>query len=353
MKIKRIVSFALIVVMLFAFTACKKQPEPPKFEGTLYASFDRVFEDGSAKVSYVKKTEALEYEFGFDSNLAADFAASSDSWSVYSLNLKISNNTAVSQTFFEFSSSALPDGMWLSKISRNGTVTVDTNITDVDFPATVIIDTRKVNVADMYKALGNIAIEIKYFATPADGNDEAPESEHKKLAVTNNLVIPDTNIEPEKQLSAKRTNIEDGSAFLETYRSNVAAFKSEAELFGIDEATAEKILAANSGWEWYTLNIEIENKTADDLTVFNIVAADNGKNGVWISSLSQYGEYGMPANNKSVLPVSVLVDTSAIGDKSAQEAIAALNIQLEYVAGELVDDEGNENVLPSKFINVK
>ncbi len=374
MKIKRIAALLLVVVMVFSFTACKEKPannvnNMPVIEGTVYSCFDRVVEERAPKDSFLKKdkdgevliqatTDTLDYTFGFNAEQANDFIVSCDSWKAYSLNVKINNNTAVSQTFSEFTSNALPDGMWLGKESLNGTMSIVANSTDVEFPAVLIIDTRKVNVADMCTVLDTIAIEIKYFATPDDGDDEAPESEYKRLSVTNNLELSDINLEPEKQLSAKRTTIEDGSSFLEIYKENPAAFSSEAKLFGLDEATVSEVLAANSGWEWYTLNIEIQNKTADELNVLKIIADNNGSNGVWISGVSQYGEYGMPANKTDVLPVSVLVDTSALGGKSAQEAIAELNIQLGYAAGELIYEDGEdefspENALPLKYINVQ
>lgn len=357
MKIKRIVALLLAAVMLFGFTACKGNPEPEK-KGTLYAGFDQIFNDESTKFYYIKNPEAFmraaQYELKLDEKTASEYLSDSDNWEFYSLNVTINNNTDKNHTFVGFAAGEMPDGMWLSKASSYGELSLPANASGRDYPASVLIDTRKVSVTEMYSAVANLDINILYYETPADDETEVPESEYKNLKVTSNVVAPEEDkVKPETQIDAKRTTIEDGSSFLETYRTNSIAFSNEAKLFGLDSTTAAQVLAVDSGWQWYTLYIEIENKTDDELNVNKVVAADNGKNGVWVCNVSQYGEFGMPANDKQELPVSVLVDTSKLGGKSAQEAISQVKIQLEYIAGATVDDEGNESVLPSKTVDVK
>ena len=61
----------------------------------------------------------------------------------------------------------------------------------------------------------------------------------------------------------------------------------------------------------------------------------------------------MPAKDKQILPVNVLVDTSAIGDKSVQEAISEVKIQLEYFTGEYDEDMVDEDSVVKSFITVK
>ncbi len=357
MKIKSIIALMLATVMLFSFTACKEKPDPGK-AGVIYAGFDQIYEDEATKYHYVDNPEAFmraaQYELKLDEATAGEFLSDSDNWSFYSLNIMINNNTDSSNTFVGFASAEMPDGMWLSSTSANGELSLPANATNQQYPASVLIDTRKVSVSEMYSVIAELDISILYYETPADDETEVPESEYKKLKVTNSIVVPEQDkVEPEEQIGAKRTTVEDGSSFLETYRANSIAFSNEAKLFGLDSATAAKVLAADSGWQWYTLYIEIENKTDDELNVNKIIAENNGASGVWVSSVSQYGEFGMPANDKQELPVSVLVDTSALGGKSAQEAISQVKIQLEYIAGATIDDEGNESVLPSKTVDVK
>lgn len=357
MKTKRIVALLLAAVMLFSFTACKGDPKPDK-EGALYAGFDQVFNDEDTKYYYINNPEAFmraaQYELKLDEKTAGEYLSDSDNWEFYSLNITINNNTDRNHTFVGFSAGEMPDGMWLSNISSYGELSLPANVSGYDYPANVLIDTRKISVTEMYSTVANLEINVLYYETPADDETEVPESEYKKLKVTCNIVEPEEDkVKPEEQISAKRTTIEDGSSFLETYRANSIAFSNEATLFGLDSTTAAKVIAADSGWQWYTLNIEIENKTDDELNVNKIVAADNGANGVWVCNVSQYGEFGMPANDKQELPVSVLVDTSMLNGKSVQEAISQVKIQLEYIAGATVDDEGNESVLPSKTVEVK
>ena len=61
----------------------------------------------------------------------------------------------------------------------------------------------------------------------------------------------------------------------------------------------------------------------------------------------------MPGEDTQILPVTVLVDTAELGGKTVQEAIAAMNLSLEYVAGEVIDDFGNESILPTKTVAVE
>ena len=335
MKTKRIIALLLAAVMLFGFTACKDNPEPDK-EGTLYAGFDQIFNDEATKYYYIDNPEAFmraaQYELKLDEKTAGEYLSDSDNWEFYSLNVTINNNTDKNYTFAGFTAGEMPDGMWLSNVSSYGELSLPAASVNRDYPASVLIDTRKVSVTEMYNTVADLDISILYYETPADDEAEVPESEYQKLKVTSNVVAPEEDkVKPEEQISAKRTTIEDGSNFLETYRANSIAFSNEAKLFGLDSETAAKVLAADSGWQWYTLYIEIENKTDEELNVNKIVPADNGTNGVWVCSVSQYGEFGMPANDKQELPVSVLVDTSKLGGKSAQEAISEMKLQLEYI----------------------
>ena len=357
MKTKSFIALFLAVVMLFSFTACKDNSEPGK-EGVIYAGFDQIFNDDGTKHYYIKNPEAFiraaQYELKLDEKTAGEYLSDSDNWVFYSLNVKINNNTDANYTFIGFSADEMPEGMWLSNISSYGELSLPGGASGHDYPASVLVDTRKVTTDEAYKAISGMKLEILYYATPEDDDTEVPESEYQKLEVTNNVVVPEEDkVKPEKQIGAKRTTIEDTSSFLETYRTNSVAFSNEAKLFGLDSETAAKILAVDSGWQWYTLYIEVENKTDDELNVNKIVVADNGTNGVWVCSVSQYGEFGMPANDKQELPVSVLVDASKLGGKSVQEAISDMDIQLEYVAGATIDEVGNESVLPSKTVDVK
>ncbi len=360
MKIKRTAALLLALVMLFAFTACKggDKPNKPSKSGSLYAGFEEIFEDGGLKAYYLKNpdtfTAAAVEEMGMTKEDAQAFLSDSDSWNFYNLNIAISNGTEKNYTFVSFEGSETPEGMWFSTSPINGELSIPPSVLDQLYPATVLINTEKISTTGMYSAVANMTIKVNYFETPADDNEEVPQSAYKQLKVDNKIVAPeDDKVEPEEQISAKRTTIEDASAFLEAFKSNAIAFSNESKLYGMDSETAAKAISEDGGWQCYTLNIEINNKTDDELTVNKIIAADNGKNGVWVCSVSQYGEYGMPANDTQVLPVTVLIDANALGGNSAQDAISKVALQLEYIAGATIDDLGNESVLPSKTVDVK
>ena len=357
MKTKRIIAIVLAAVMLFAFTACKKnEPDIPK-AGELYAGMNSIFEDGNLKVYYLKNPEsfikAAQAEYGLSEADAQDFLDNDENWTFYNLNVKISNKTKDSFTFISFSDSETPDGVWLSTEPINGELSLPAGESQA-YPASILVNSDKVNINQMYSAVANLDLELFYCKTPENDDVDITESDCDKLKVSNKIIAPeDDKVKAESQISAKRTNIEDAADFLESFKSNSAAFKNESKLYGMDSETAAEAIAENSGWACYTLNIEIVNKTDTDLTVYTVNAEDNGKSGVWVCSVSQYGEYGMPANDTQILPVTVLVDTAELGGKTAQDAIAAMDLSLEYIAGEIIDDFGNESILPTKTVSVE
>ncbi|MBQ5825113.1 MAG: hypothetical protein IIW48_09950 [Clostridia bacterium] len=358
MKIKRIIALMLAAVILFALTACKGKDAAGPEPGKLYAGLNLIYEDYNSKDFYLRNQDlfikAAQTEFGLSESDAQDFLKGGDNWVIYSLHIEVSNNTDKSYTFVSFNGSELPDGMWLSTCPMNGELSVPPAQTDILHPATLLVDSDKVDANDMYTAVAGMDIDIICYETPADDNEEVPESKREKLKVAIHITAPeDDNVKAEDQISAKRTTVEDGSDFLEAFRSNSVAFYNEAKLYGMTQEIAEQVIAAGSGWECYVLNIEIANKTEDDLTVYTLKSEDNGKTGAWICSVSQYGEFGMSANDTQVLPVSVLVNTAELGGKTAQDVISGMKISLEYIAGEVVDEYGNENVLPTKTVEVK
>ncbi len=351
MKTKRIVAVLLAVVMLFAFTACKDNKKE------LSANLGSIFEDGNMKIFYQENPEsfmrAAQDEFKLSEAQAQDFISNPDGWTVYNLNVSIVNKTEKKYTFIAFEGGETPDGIWLSSSPINGELALVAGETMI-YPASVLIDNSKATVNQMFTAVANLELAILYCETPEDENAEVTESDCDRLIVENKLVAPEDNaVEVEDEISAKRSTVEEEPEYLKPFKTNSAAFKNESKLYGLDSETAAKIIAENSTWQSYRLNIELTNKTKSDLTIYKIVTAENGNNGVWISSLSEYGEFGMMPDDTQLLPVTVLVDTSALGGKTVQDVIASMQISLEYIAGEVVDDFGNESVLPTRTVTVE
>ncbi len=351
MRTKRIIAALLAVVMLFAFTACKDEKKD------LSASLANIFEDGNMKVFYQGNPDlfmrAAQNEFKISEAEAQSFTSNPDDWTFYNLNVRIVNKTEKKYTFIAFAGSEMPDGIWLSSSPINGELTLAAGETML-YPASVLINNSKATVNQMYDAVAKLKLELLYCETPADENAEVTESDCDRLEVENKLVAPEDNdVKVEDEVSAKRATVEADPAYLAPFKTNSVAFMNESKLYGIDSETAVKIIAENSTWESYRLNIDLTNKTGSDLTVYKIVSTENGKNGVWISSLSEYGEFGMMPNDTQSLPVTVLVDTSALGGKTVQDVIASMPISLEYIAGEVIDDFGNESILPTRTVTVE
>ena len=98
--------------------------------------------------------------------------------------------------------------------------------------------------------------------------------------------------------------------------------------------------------------ITVENKTDTDLTVYRILPENNGANGVWFNSVSQYGEFSMSSGMKDELPVTILVNPDALGGKTIEQVISEMTINLEYSKGTLMDANGNESIQIKKIATV-
>ena len=352
MKVKKILSLLLAAVMLLSFAACSGG------SGKTVAELNQIFEDGSLKQYYLKNPEtfmaAAQEEISMSEADAQDFLANPDNWQVYSLEISLSNigKEAFSYIGFEKAENQL-EGFYFSTCPINGELSVPAGIENEFYPATIVINTAKVSVEEMYTAVADLDIVILGYPTPEDDNEVIAPSDYTKIKVKNNIEAPKAdNDDADKEIVAKRSSISDGSAYLELYRNNELIFANEAKLYGMDSETAAAALNKEGKWQCYVFGIAVENKTDTDLTVYRIITENNGSNGVWLNSVSQYGEFSMSSGMKDEIPVTIMVNPDALGGKTVEQAIAEMNITLEYSKGTLMDANGNESIQVKKIAAV-
>ena len=139
MKIKRLVALLLMSVMLFSFTACKKNPnvnDLVTMPGTLFAEFNWAREDAAEKETYTgsdsKFIDIATNNFGISEEKAKALLADKNTWSVYTIDVKLHNNSSTSKTFVGFAASALPEGIWVNTIGYE--FTLPSNVTYIVAP---------------------------------------------------------------------------------------------------------------------------------------------------------------------------------------------------------------------------
>ncbi|MBQ3603148.1 MAG: hypothetical protein IJA02_04875 [Clostridia bacterium] len=352
--IKKITAIFLAAVMLLGFAACGE-----KTDGKITAKLSDVYEDGGLKEYYLSNKEAFviaaQNDLAMDEAAANSFLSNPDSWQVYALDVEVLNKTDEAYTCIGFEAAGnMADGFYFSKTSIGAEFSIPYGEEPELYPATIVVNTEKVTVEQMYTVISGLDITIVGYPTPEDDDAEIPESDYKKIKVTNNIEAPEADAgKADDEISAKRSSVEDGSAFLEIYRKNDIAFSNEAKLYGMDSETAAQVLAKDGGWECYILYIIVENKTDDDMTVYSINAANNGANGLWVNSISQYGEFSMEPGSENEMPVTIMLNPAQLGGMTFEQALAAVEMTLTYSKGTLIDAQGNESVAIKKTAEVK
>ncbi len=353
MKTKKIVALFLTAAMLVALAACVAS-------GKLTATLSEIYEDGGLKKYYLENPSsfmaAAQNDLAMSEADAQDFLNNPDSWLIYALSVEIKNQSGEAYSFVGFEAKdAQSDGFYFSTCPVNAELSLPSSDTAEAYPASVVVNTEKVDVVKLHTLVSALDINVLCYPTPEDDDEEIPEKDYKKLKVENNIETPefDNDKDESKDLDAKRSTIEDGSAFLDIYRGNEVAFVNQAKQYGMDSETAARALAKDGGWKCYILYIALENKADEDVTVYTVDCAESGKNGVWVNKVSQYGEFSLAPDGKDELPVEILVDTAALGGKTIEQIISQMDIKLTYAKGALTDAQGNESVNVRKTIDVK
>lgn len=153
--------------------------------------------------------------------------------------------------------------------------------------------------------------------------------------------------------TAKAGSVYDASSTLATYRTNSDwALKNLTEIYGFGSADADSVINGKEEWKAYSLDVEVNNKSKDDITIYKFLVEKNGKNDVWVSTVAN-GEIGIVSGNKEPIGITVLVKGKDVSAEDAAKAIKKFNIKIDYSKTPTENKEGVESIENHKTINVK
>jgi hypothetical protein len=152
---------------------------------------------------------------------------------------------------------------------------------------------------------------------------------------------------------ASRASVFPDNFTLETFRGNayedpVQTLKST---YGLTEEQASSLINDEDDWHAYTLEINVENKTKDGITVYALDVRRNGRNNVWLST--DTGEPKIGRDNATTLYVSAIVKGKDVPADTAANRIKGYSIKLEYSVTPTTNRDGVESVETRKEIKVK
>ena len=140
---------------------------------------------------------------------------------------------------------------------------------------------------------------------------------------------------------------------LQTYYDNQQyALKTLPVLYGFNNEQIQSVLNDKGVWKAYTLEVAVDNKSKDNITIYSFEVKNNGKNDVWISKVSN-GDIGILSGNKETISISALVKGKDVSADDAAIAIKKYSIKIVYSKTPTPNSEGVDSIETHKTINVK
>lgn len=140
---------------------------------------------------------------------------------------------------------------------------------------------------------------------------------------------------------------------LETFRGN--AYENPVQTlmntYGLTEEQANSVLTEEDEWHAYTLDIAVENKTNDGITIYTLDVRRNGRNNVWLST--DPGEPKIGKDNTTTLYVSAIVKGKDVPADKAADYIKGYAIKMSYSKTPTTNRDSIESVETLKDVRVK
>ena len=169
------------------------------------------------------------------------------------------------------------------------------------------------------------------------GSKADPESQPPTAPHEVQTKVPETHERTSKELKASFDSLTDGSSIMENYLDNEISFSNEAKLYGMNSETAALVTFRESSFRCYVLNLKVSNSRKYDLTVRTVLSPDNGKNGIWVCGVSQFGAFDVAARGTAKMPITVLVDGSVVAADAVEQTLRGMTLSLEYT--DTADDD--------------
>jgi len=153
-------------------------------------------------------------------------------------------------------------------------------------------------------------------------------------------------------LKATYSSFQRSDSALEIYRDERFAQhykKILGSMYGFTGKEVESVLNDIDSWTAFVLEVDVENKTGGPVTVYSYEIPDNGKDKIWICTVSD-GEIGIPDGTAEKVYITVLVNDKNTGEKQIEETIKGYGIRLVYSPSPEIDAQGNE--IPQEKLSV-
>ncbi len=153
--------------------------------------------------------------------------------------------------------------------------------------------------------------------------------------------------------SAKAASVYDGTALLDVYYKNTStAVNKLTKMFGISSLDAESVMNDREEWKAYSLEIEVDNKSKEDITLYTYDVPNNGKDNIWLITVAD-PEIEIISGNKLKISVMALAKGKDITAADAADAIKKYIIKIDYSKTPNKNDAGVESIERHKTIKVK
>lgn len=153
-------------------------------------------------------------------------------------------------------------------------------------------------------------------------------------------------------LKATYVSFQRSDSALEIYRDERFAKhykKILGSMYGFTGKEVESVLGGKDYWSSFVVEVEVENKTGGPVTVYSYEIPDNGKEKIWICTVSD-GEIGIPDDTAEKVYITVLVNDKNISEKQIEEKIKSYGIRLIFSPSPEIDEQGNE--VPQEKLSV-
>ncbi len=374
-KFKNSAVAVLIICLLFPFVSCSRNNGGSSADEPLTAKVNVVYEDGvTAEMLRANPENFLERQqdtYGMDEVSAKSFIKDTNKWQVYNVEVLINNATSDDLMFYFIESESNgKSGIFIGRESIDGEFGVPAGVKDVTYNVSFIVNIENRTPQQVLSDVNAIDFTLRYSSKPAvSDEDKIDESNLLSLYIKGLGSDGEATAAGGKdgagsdkdtskgdglatsELSASKSDASLYSDMLEVYRKNPRAFASESENFGFAHDDAEDILG-DKGYKIYRLNISLKNNSTHDLTIYNTLSASNGKDGIYVNRVSEYGEFSIAGGSEQVMPVTVLVKTSGRSDDECIGDILSLKLTLEYSKTPTINASGLESIEEIKTLAV-
>lgn len=126
--------------------------------------------------------------------------------------------------------------------------------------------------------------------------------------------------------------------------SEIATAEYMMKAFEMDEKTAKDFKERPEEWLGFTVYMNLKNTTDKNLSFFNAVCPDNGKNGVYVFTETT-STLGIPAGGSYQVAIPVLIHNNNLSNDEARAIVSKMDISYLCSEAEDLTSEGAVTII--------